>query len=98
MDTDARAPDPATSHQSLAQLEQAIRDHAEWHENLLRAVVCGLSFDLNDLTERAHFQCRFGRWYYEHATAEVRRQPSFAAIGTEGSDEVAESAESLIVG
>ena len=59
MDTDARAPDPATSHQSLAQLEQAIRDQAEWHENLLRAVVCGLSFDLNDLTERAHFQCRW---------------------------------------
>ena len=43
MDTDARAPDPATLQQALTQLEQAIRDHAEWHENLLRAVVCGLS-------------------------------------------------------
>jgi diguanylate cyclase (GGDEF)-like protein len=83
VDTDARALDPATLQQALTQLEQAIRDHAEWHENLLRAVVCGLSFDLNDLTERAHFQCRFGRWYYEHAVAEVRRQPSFAAIGLE---------------
>jgi diguanylate cyclase (GGDEF)-like protein len=83
VDTNVRAPDPATLHQSLAQLEQAIRDHAEWHENLLRAVVCGLSFDLNDLTASAHFQCRFGRWYYGHAAAEVRRQASFAAIGLE---------------
>lgn len=81
MDADGRTPDPATLHQALTQLEQAIRDHAEWHEKQLRAVVCGLSFDLNDLTERAHFQCRFGRWYCQQAVAEVRRQPSFAAIG-----------------
>lgn len=79
----AQPPDPATLHEVLEKLEQAIRDHAEWHENLLRAVVCGSSFDLNDLTASAHFQCRFGRWYYEHAAAEVRRQPSYAAISRE---------------
>jgi carbamate kinase len=81
--TDAQPPDPATVQKALTQLEQAIRDHAEWHENLLRAVVCASSFDLNDLTEGAHFQCRFGRWYYEQAVDEVRRQPSFAVIGRE---------------
>lgn len=75
--------DPTTLRVTLTQLEQAARDHAEWHENLLRAVVCGLPFDSNDLTESAHLRCRFGRWYAEQAAAELRKQPSFATIGAE---------------
>jgi len=75
--------DPGELRKALEQLEQATHDHVEWHENLLRALVCRLPFALNDLEERAHLDCLFGRWYYERALAELWGQPAFAAIGTE---------------
>lgn len=75
--------DPVTLRKALEQLHQATRDHAEWHENLLRAIVCRQPFDVSDLAESAHLNCPFGRWYYERAPAELWGQPTFAAIGTE---------------
>lgn len=75
--------DPTRLRDALEQLEQATHDHAEWQENLLRSVVCGLPFNLDDVGDNAHHHCRFGRWYYEQAPAELWGQPSFAAIGTE---------------
>jgi len=75
--------DPATLRKSLEQLEEATYDHADWHGNLLRAIVCGLPGDPNDLAATAHLKCRFGRWYYERAPAEFRELPAFAAIGKE---------------
>jgi len=75
--------DPTLLRYSLQQLEQAAHDHAEWQENLLRSVVCGLPFNLDDVRENAHHHCRFGRWYYERAPAELWGKPAFAAIGAE---------------
>jgi len=75
--------DPGLLRNALEQLEQAAGDHTEWHENLLRTLVCGQPFDLNDLEESAHLRCRLGRWYYERAPAELWGQPAFAAIGAE---------------
>jgi len=67
----------------LEQLDQATQDHLEWHANLLRVIACELPCDPNDLAPTAHRRCRFGQWYYERATAELRDQPAFAAIGIE---------------
>ncbi len=75
--------DQATLHKALEQLQEAAYDHADWHGNLLRAIVCGVPCDPNDLATAAHLHCRFGRWYYERAPAEIRDQPAYAAIGTE---------------
>jgi len=75
--------DPTMIRTALEQLEQATLDHAAWHENLLRSIVCGFPINLDDLTERAHLHCRFSRWYYERAPAELWGQSAFAAIGTE---------------
>jgi diguanylate cyclase (GGDEF)-like protein len=35
------------------------------------------------MEDDAHLNCRFGRWYYERAPAELWGQPAFAAIGAE---------------
>lgn len=75
--------DQATLHKALEQLDEAAYDHADWHGNLLRAIVCGAPCDPGDLDATAHRRCRFGRWYYERAPAELRDQPVFAAIGAE---------------
>jgi len=75
--------DPITLRTVLAQLQHAMQDHAEWHENLLREIVCGLPFNLKDVAEDAHLHCQLGRWYYERAPAALWGQPAFAAIGSE---------------
>jgi len=75
--------DPAAVRTALEQLEQAALDHAEWHGNLVRAIVCGLPFTLDEIAEGAHHHCPFGRWYFENAPAWLRGQPAFSAIGTE---------------
>jgi diguanylate cyclase len=67
----------------LEQLDQATQDHLEWHANLLRVIVCELPCDPNDLASTAHRRCRFGKWYYERATTELRDQRAFSAIGIE---------------
>jgi len=62
---------------------RAMHDHAEWHADLLRAIVCDMPCDPSDLDAGAHFHCRFGRWYYEQSPGELREDPTFAAIGIE---------------
>lgn len=74
---------PATLRSTLEQLEQATRDHLEWHADLLRVIVCELPGDPNDLDVQAHHLCRFGRWYYQLAAPELRDAATFAAIGVE---------------
>jgi diguanylate cyclase len=75
--------DLALLRKTLEQLEQAAHDHAHWHENLLRAIVCHLPCDPSDLEENAHRRCRFGQWYYEQAPAALWEEPAFAAIEAE---------------
>jgi diguanylate cyclase (GGDEF)-like protein len=74
---------PATLRGALQQLDQAAQDHLEWHANLLRAIVCELPSNPNDLAPDAHRLCRFGRWYYESVPGELRHEATFAAIGVE---------------
>ena len=75
--------DPAALRKTLDQLEQAVHDHARWHANLIRSIVCRLPCDPNDLDEKAYRQCHFGRWYYELAPVELWEQPAFVAIEAE---------------
>lgn len=75
--------DQAALHRALEQLDEAAYEHADWHGNLLRAIVCGVPGDPNDLATSAHRLCRFGRWYYERAPDGLKDDAAFAAIGIE---------------
>jgi diguanylate cyclase (GGDEF)-like protein len=75
--------DPVRLRTALEQLQQATREHAEWQENVLRAVVGGLPSDPNDFLEGARSAGHFDRWYYERAPVELWGQPAFAALGIE---------------
>lgn len=78
--------DPAKLRKALEQLEQAEHDHVEWHDALLRAIICGPPCDANDFAEDAHQRCRFGQWYYGKASDEFREKPAFAAMEAEHRD------------
>ena len=75
--------DIATLRATLQQLQQATHDHMDWHDNLIRTIVCRLPCDPGDLAENAHHNCRFGQWYYAEACAELRQQTVFAAMEAE---------------
>jgi diguanylate cyclase (GGDEF)-like protein len=64
----------------LDQLEQAIRNHLEWHEQLARILVCHLPFAPATTAPDAHRQCAFGRWYYNSTSKALRSHPAFIAI------------------
>lgn len=67
----------------LGQLEQALSNHVEWFESLNRLMLCRLPYDLRDLREDAHRECRFGQWIYQYAPAKLREHPAFNAIVNE---------------
>lgn len=67
----------------LLQLDQAVYNHNQWYQSLLRTLMCRLPYDNRDVEKDAHRKCRFGQWYYEHAPHELRSQPGFVAIESE---------------
>jgi diguanylate cyclase (GGDEF)-like protein len=68
---------------TLQQLQQATRDHAAWHVNLLRTIVCRLPCYPEDLGDDAHLKCRFGQWYYADSSADLREKSVFSLLGEE---------------
>lgn len=75
--------DPARLQQALEELQEATRDHEEWHAGVMRTIVCRVPGDPGDLQDDAHRRCRFGKWYYEQAHQELWAQPAYAAIEVE---------------
>lgn len=67
----------------LRQLEQASRDHARWHEVLVRTLVCRLTPDPADLEPDGHGRCRFGQWLSGRAPPALREQIAFPIIERE---------------
>ena len=46
--------------QVLTQLDQALYNHQQWHNDIIRTLVCRLSCDKHDTIPDAHKECRFG--------------------------------------
>lgn len=67
----------------LAQLEQALYNHQQWHAGLVRTLICGLPADRHDMSIDAHQECRFGQWYYGKVPEKLRNHPGFIAMGEE---------------
>lgn len=61
-------------------LQRAIRDHADWHRQLVRTLVCRLAPDPADLRPDAHFNCGFGRWFGHGAQQALHERPQYVAI------------------
>lgn len=75
--------DPSRLQRTVEQLQEAVRDHAEWLENLIRSVLCRLPPSQAELGHDAHRRCHLGEWYYGSADPELRQHPAFAAIEAE---------------
>jgi diguanylate cyclase len=67
----------------VAQLQEALHSHQEWHGALIRTLVCKLPVDKRDTHAESHKECRFGQWYYSDAPEKLRTHPGFVALGDE---------------
>lgn len=65
---------------ALQQLDQALQRHNQWYDAVIRALVCNLPGELDDIAPDAHHRCLFGQWYYRDAPAVLHRHPGFVAI------------------
>lgn len=75
--------DPARTGEALDQLAQAVRAHIDWQERILEAIVHGLPLGSATRANGAHLGCRFNRWYFDRAPAELWGHPAYAALGVE---------------
>lgn len=65
----------------LSQLEQAVYNHQQWYNLIIRSLICRLPADKHDICEDAHKECRFGQWYYGVTTDKLLQHPGFIALG-----------------
>lgn len=65
---------------ALVQLDQAIYNHNQWYESIIRTLICRLPYDRRDIGKDAHRECRFGQWYYDLAPKILLDHPGFMAI------------------
>lgn len=75
--------DPARLGEALDQLVQAARAHSDWQEKILEAIVHSLPLEPSALSGGAQLGCRFNRWYFDRAPAELWGHPAYAALGVE---------------
>jgi len=67
----------------IREVDQAIYNHNHWYQDIIRSIVCGLSFDKRDMAEDAHHHCTFGQWYYNCADKEIQQNKTFQSIRSE---------------
>ncbi len=67
----------------LFQLEQALYNHQQWYNLIIRSLICRLPADKHDVSEDAHKECRFGQWYHNFSSAKLSQHPGFIALGIE---------------
>jgi len=66
---------------AVAQLDQAIYSHEQWHKYVLRVLVCRVPPDAADLAPDAYRHCRFGQWYEGDDARELTGHSAFVALG-----------------
>lgn len=74
---------PAILQTVLAQLDQAMLEHARWRDEVLQVLTGHGHPRPTDLVPDAHRHCRFGEWYFGRALPELRDLPSFVMLGAE---------------
>lgn len=65
----------------LSQLDQALYNHNQWHNDIIRTIICRLPYDKHDVLPNSYEECRFGQWYYSNKVKSIIDHPGFIALG-----------------
>ncbi|CEK10571.1 diguanylate cyclase [Legionella hackeliae] len=76
---------PSLSYDELRQMichiDQAIYNHQQWYNAIIRTLICHLPASAIDLSKNAYKDCRFGQWYYSDLPRGIQNYQGFASIG-----------------
>ena len=78
-----RTMDPERLRPGLDRLAQAVRDHAEWQQTVLQAIVSGDALPSGDRRAASHLQCPFHDSYFDRSSMALWGYPAFARLGIE---------------
>lgn len=67
--------------QVIVQIDQALYNHQQWYNGIIRILISRESADKHDLLPDAHKECRFGQWYYDRSPKVLHNQQGFIALG-----------------
>lgn len=70
-------------HNYIVPLDQALYNHEQWFNALIRTLICHLPPDQHDLSPTSYNECRFGQWYDTVTSEALRNHQGFIAIGKE---------------
>lgn len=65
----------------LQVIDKALAMHMQWHEDLIRNIICKLPLPDSVIKVDAHQHCDFGCWFYHQNNAHLRELPSFQEMG-----------------
>lgn len=64
----------------ISRLDQAIYNHQQWFNALIRTLTCRLPPDQHDLSQEAHKECRFGQWCVSEDAKDLVEHPGFKSL------------------
>lgn len=64
-------------------LEQAIYNHEQWYETLVRTLICKLQNAGDNLKPNSHTLCEFGKWYHSEAIKNFSHHQGIIHLGHE---------------
>lgn len=67
----------------IFQLEQALYNHQQWYNSIIRSLICHLPPDRRDISNESHKECRFGQWFYEIPPEKIQQHLGLVALGNE---------------
>lgn len=62
-------------------VEDALKNHSNWHDDLLRRLLCRMPLPESMVARDAHHHCAFGSWFYGMGKTHVETLPAFKKIG-----------------
>jgi diguanylate cyclase len=65
----------------IAQLDQALEKHEQWHNGIIRTFIAHIPPDAHDLSPDAHRHCAFGQWFESAQVRMTGDHPSLVALG-----------------
>ena len=66
--------------QIITRLDQALYNHQQWFNALIRTLICKLPPDQHDMSAEAHKECRFGQWCSSEAAKDLTEHPGFKSL------------------
>jgi diguanylate cyclase len=64
----------------LETIDKAFQLHKQWHEDLIRTLLCRLPVPPSVTAKDAHNHCEFGGWLYGERNSRLHDLPAFAKI------------------